>query len=94
MNLSKDENELKKFKEYLQNKLYFIELEWLIIGEIVGTPHNYQVIKNINNLMENKYNTLKNNNIFNDEDKIGFLIKKIVDEKNSQKKVIYTPVQP
>jgi len=94
MNLSKDENELKKFKEYLQNKLYFIELEWLIIGEIVGTPHNYQVIKNINNLMENKYNTLKNNDIFNDEDKIGFLIKKIVDEKNSQKKVIYTPVQP
>ena len=44
--------------------------------------------------MENKYNTLKNNNIFNDEDKIGFLIKKIVDEKNSQKKVIYTPVKP
>ena len=94
MNLSKDESETKKFKEYLQNKLYFIELEWLIIGEIVGTPNNYQVIKNINNLMENKYNTLKNNEIFNDEDHIGLLIKKIIDEKNSEKKVIYTPIKP
>jgi hypothetical protein len=94
MNLSKDENEAKKFKEYLQNKLYFIELEWLIIGEIIGTPNNYQVIKNINTLMENKYNTLKNNEIFNDEDSIGLLIKKIIDEKNSEKKVIYTPIKP
>ena len=94
MNLSKDENETKKFKEYLQNKLYFIELEWLIIGEIIGTPNNYQVIQNINNLLENKYNTLKSNDIFNDEDPIGLLIKKIIDEKNSEKKVIYTPIQP
>ena len=94
MNLSKDENEIKKIKEYLQNKLYFIELEWLIIGEIVGTPYNYQVIKNINNLMENELNTLKNNEIFNDEDPIGLLIKKIIEEKNNEKKVIYTPIKP
>ena len=94
MNLSKNEDEIKKIKEYLQNKLYFIELEWLIIGEIVGTPYNYQVIKNINNLMENNLNTLKNNEMFNDEDPIGLLIKKILDEKNSEKKVIYTPIQP
>jgi len=94
MNLSKDQNEIKKIKEYLQNKLYFIELEWLIIGEIVGTPHNYQVIKNINNLMENELNTLKNNEIFNDEDPIGLLIKKIIEEKNNEKKVIYTPIKP
>ena len=87
MNLTKDENESKKFKEYLQNKLYFIELEWLIIGEIIGTPNNYQVIKNINNLMESKYNTLKNNDIFNDEDPVGLLIKKVLDEKNKEKKV-------
>ena len=94
MNLTKDENESKKFKEYLQNKLYFIELEWLIIGEIVGTPYYYQVIKNINNLMENELNTLKNNEIFNDEDPIGLLIKKIIEEKNNEKKVIYTPIKP
>ena len=94
MNLSKDENEIKKMKEYLQNKLYFIELEWLIMGEIVGTPNNYQVIKNINNLLENKCNTIKSNEIFNDEDPIGLLIEKIVEEKNNEKKVIYTKIQP
>ena len=94
MNLSKDENEIKKMKDYLQNKLYFIELEWLIMGEIVGTPNNYQVIKNINNLLENKYNTIKSNEIFNDEDPIGLLIKKIIEEKNAEKKVIYTKIQP
>ena len=94
MNLSKNENEIKQIKEYLQNKLYFIELEWLIIGEIVGTPYNYQVITNINNLMQNNLNTLKNNEIFNDEDPIGLLIKKILEEKNNEKKVIYTKIQP
>ena len=94
MNLSKNEDEIKKIKEYLQNKLYFIELEWLIIGEIVGTPYNYQVITNINNLMQNNLNTLKNNEIFNDEDPIGLLIKKILEEKNNEKKVIYTKIQP
>ena len=93
MNLTKDQSELKKFKEYLQNKMYFIELEWLIIGEIVGTPNNYQVIQNIRKLIENKYYTLKNNEIFNDEDPIGIKIKNIVDKKNSEKKVIFTPVE-
>ena len=44
--------------------------------------------------MENNLNTLKNNEMFNDEDPIGLLIKKILDEKNSEKKVIYTPIQP
>ena len=94
MNLTKNEDELKKFKEYLQNKLYFIEFEWLIIGEIVSTPNNYQVIKNIYNLLENKYCTLKVNDIFNDEDSTGLLIKTIINQKNSEKKVIYTPIQP
>lgn len=93
MNLTKDENEMKKFKEYLQNKVYFIELEWLIIGEICGTPNNYQVLQNIKNLIDNKYNTLKNNEIFNDEDPIGIKIKNIIDKKNSEKKVIFTPVE-
>lgn len=93
MNLTKDESEMKKFKEYLQNKVYFIELEWLIIGEICGTPNNYQVLQNIKNLIDNKYNTLKNNEIFNDEDPIGIKIKNIVDKKNSEKKVIFTPVE-
>ena len=94
MNLSTNENEKKKFKEYLQNKMYFVELEWLIIGEIVGTPNNYQVIQNIKNLMDNKYNTLKDNEIFNDEDPVGIMIKNILDKKNSEKKVIFTPIQP
>ena len=93
MNLTKDNSEMQKFKEYLQNKLYFIELEWLIIGEICCTPNNYQVIQNIKHLMENKYNTIKNNEIFNDEDPIGIKIKAIVDKKNSEKKVIFTPVE-
>lgn len=87
MSLTNEERENKKFKEYLQNKMYFIELEWLIIGEIVGTPNNYQVIQNIRKLLENKYNTLKNNEIFNDEDPVGIQIKEIVDKKNSEKKV-------
>ena len=92
MKLSNDESEKKKFKEYLQNKLYFIELEWLIVGDIVGTPNNYQVIKNIINLLENKYNTIKENEIFNDDDPVGLLIKKIIDEKNKEKKVIITKI--
>ena len=94
MNLTTSESEMKKFKEYLQNKMYFIELEWLIIGEIVGTPNNYQTIQNIKSLMENKYNTLKNNEIFNDEDPIGISIKNIVDKKNAERKVKFIPVQP
>ena len=44
--------------------------------------------------MENKYNTLKNNEIFNDEDPIGISIKNIVDKKNSERKVKFIPVQP
>ena len=94
MNLAKNNDEQKKIKEYLQNKMYFLELEWLIIGEIVGTPNNYQVIQNIKKLMENKYNTLKDNEIFNDEDPIGIMIKNILDKKNAEKKVIFTPIQP
>ena len=94
MNLAKNDDEQKKIKEYLQNKMYFLELEWLIIGEIVGTPNNYQVIQNIKKLMENKYNTLKDNEIFNDEDPIGIMIKNILDKKNAEKKVIFTPIQP
>ena len=94
LSLTKEERENAKFKEYLQNKMYFIELEWLIIGEIIGTPNNYQVIQNIRKLIENKYNTLKNNEIFNDEDPIGLLIKKIIEEKNNEKKVIYTSIKP
>ena len=93
MSLTNEERENKKFKEYLQNKMYFIELEWLIIGEIVGTPNNYQVIQNIRKLLENKYNTLKNNEIFNDEDPVGIQIKEIVDKKNSEKKVKFTPIE-
>lgn len=93
MNLTKDNSEMKQFKEYLQKKLYFIELEWLIVGEVCGTPNNYQVMKNIRHLMENKYNTIKNNEIFNDEDPIGIKIKAIIDKKNSEKKVIFTPVE-
>ena len=93
MNLTKDNSEMKQFKEYLQKKLYFIELEWLIVGEVCGTPNNYQVMQNIRHLMENKYNTIKNNEIFNDEDPIGIKIKAIVDKKNSEKKVIFTPVE-
>ena len=93
MNLTQSESEMKKFKEYLQNKMYFIELEWLIIGEIVGTPNNYQTICNIKNLMENKYNTIKGNEIFNDEDPIGISIKNIVDKKNAEKKVKFIPIQ-
>ena len=92
MKLINDESEKKKFKEYLQNKLYFIELEWLIVGDIVGTPNNYQIIKNIINLLENKYNTIKENEIFNDDDPVGLLIKKIIDEKNKEKKVIITKI--
>ena len=93
MSLTNEERENKKFKEYLQNKMYFIELEWLIIGEIVGTPNNYQVIQNIRKLLENKYNTQKNNEIFNDEDPVGIQIKEIVDKKNSEKKVKFTPIE-
>ena len=93
MSLTKEERENQKFKEYLQNKMYFIELEWLIIGEIIGTPNNYQVIQNIRKLIENKYNTLKNNEIFNDEDPVGIQIKEIVDKKNSEKKVKFTPIE-
>lgn len=94
MKLTNNETEMKKFKEYLQNKMYFIELEWLIVGEIVGTPNNYQTIINIKSLLDNKYNTLKNNEIFNDEDPIGIIIKNIVDKKNAEKKVNFIPVNP
>ena len=93
MNLTNNDSETKKMKEYLQNKTYFIEFEWLIIGEIIGTPHNYQVIQNIKNLLDSKYNTIKDNEIFNDEDPIGILIKTIVDKKNAEKKVKFTPVK-
>lgn len=92
MNLTNDDNEKKKIKEYLQNKMYFVELEWLIIGEVVSTPNNYQTIINIKRLMENKYNTLKNNEIFNDEDPVGIMIKNILDKKNQEKKVIFKPI--
>ena len=83
-----------KFKEHLQNKLYFIEFEWLIIGEIVGTPNNYQVIQNIRKLLEFKFNTLKDNDILNDEDPLCLELKNILDKKNSEKKVIITQIKP
>ena len=92
MKLTENSSEMTKFKEYLQKKIYFIELEWLIIGEVVGTPNNYQVLMNIKNLLENKYNTITNNNIFNDKDPIGIKIKDIVDKKNAEKKIIFSHV--
>lgn len=92
MSLSKEERENTKFKEYLQNKMYFIEFEWLVVGEIVTTPNNYHVLKNIHHLLENKYNTIKNDDIFNDGDPVGVLIKDIVDKKNQERKVVFTPV--
>ena len=94
MNLINDENQKQKLKEYLQKKMYFVEFEWLIIGEIVGTPNNYQAIMNLKNLMESKYSTLKSNEIFNDEDPSGIFYKTTIDKKNAEKKVKFTPVQP
>lgn len=92
MNLTKQQREDTDFKDYLQNKMYFIEFEWLVVGEVVNTPNNYQVLKNIHYLLENKYNTIKSDEIFNDGDPIGITIKNIVDKKNQEKKVIITPV--
>ena len=94
MNLIKDENQKQKLKEYLQKKMYFVEFEWLIIGEVIGTPNNYQAIMNLKNLMESKYSTLKSNEIFNDEDPSGIFYKTTIDKKNAEKKVIFTPIQP
>lgn len=93
MNMTNDERERKEFKDYLQTKLYFIELEWLILGDFVNTPNNYQVIKNTNYLLENSLNTLKDYEIFNDNSTIGIKIKDIVEQKNKERKVLFTPVK-
>lgn len=93
MELTSNETEKKEFKEYLQNKMYFVELEWLIVGEIVNTPTNYQVICNLNELLKNEFCTLKNfNDLFNDIDPIGKKMKEIIEKKNQEKKVLFTPI--
>ena len=78
--------------KYEDNKSYFIFLHFGCTGP--STDGDYTEPKDSkkdgNTLIKSYYYYY----VVNDEDPIGLLIKKIIDEKNSEKKVIYTPIQP